>query len=374
MHAGTLNIPQYLRRRTAIILLAITVVAFLLCALLHATKLYARSQLQSALGPHGSFDELTITPSRVIARGIRIGRPDARWPADMQLHASTVTLDISPRQLLLSPRVISRASIDGLYLAIVRNRDGSTHVVPELSEVRRGASDEAAQPGKALLLEELELRDAAIDFIDDSMPRRVRMRVTGIAGTIRQLKFPEFDERSTIELAGTVPGRHSRGDMRVSGAMTFATLDGKLALRWRKLDLTSLDPYLVKSMRNGVAQGTLDMTLSPVIAHRRVIAKGHVDIHGLKLSKSDDVGASFLSMPRAALLASLEDHNGTISTDVTLQGNLDDPKFSIDDSLQTQIGLGAAAALGVSLIGVAQGVGTLGVEGVKAVGNAVSGN
>jgi hypothetical protein len=77
-------------------------------------------------------------------------------------------------------------------------------------------------------------------------------------------------------------------------------------------------------------------------------------------------------MPRAAVIAALKSHGGSIEADFRLTGRLDDPSFSVAQGLKAQIGLGIAAALGVSVLGVAEGVGKLGVEGARAVGKAVT--
>ena len=58
---------------------------------------------------------------------------------------------------------------------------------------------------------------------------------------------------------------------------------------------------------------------------------------------------------RAAL--AVLNRDGRVDLDFKLQGRTDDPKFSLDESLSTRIAAGFAEAVGVSVKGVATGVG-----------------
>jgi hypothetical protein len=80
-----------------------------------------------------------------------------------------------------------------------------------------------------------------------------------------------------------------------------------------------------------------------------------------------------MGLPRDVVLGALEDKRGQIAVSFVLEGNLDDPKFSMNEALSTRVAVSLAEALGVSLGGLATGVGALGVEGVEAVGEAAKG-
>ncbi|MFO1341353.1 MAG: hypothetical protein U1F53_24570, partial [Burkholderiaceae bacterium] len=59
---------------------------------------------------------------------------------------------------------------------------------------------------------------------------------------------------------------------------------------------------------------------------------------------------------RQAALAALKRHD-RITLAFTLEGRLDDPGFSVNDSVALRFGTGLADALGVSIEGVVEGVG-----------------
>ena len=77
-----------------------------------------------------------------------------------------------------------------------------------------------------------------------------------------------------------------------------------------------------------------------------------------------------MGLPRDAVMGALKNRRGEIDVSFVLEGNLDDPQFSLNEALATRLASSLAESLGVSLGGLATGVGSLGVEGVEAVGEA----
>ena len=75
---------------------------------------------------------------------------------------------------------------------------------------------------------------------------------------------------------------------------------------------------------------------------------------------------TFLSIPTRAAVAALKDH-GQIKLDFVLDGNLHDPKFSLQENLSRKMAAGFAKALGVSTEGLAKGAG----DTVKGIGSAL---
>jgi hypothetical protein len=69
----------------------------------------------------------------------------------------------------------------------------------------------------------------------------------------------------------------------------------------------------------------------------------------------------------------LKNKDDTITVRFALDGDIDDPHFSLNEALGTRVASGMAETLGVSLGGVAKGVGGLGQQGVEAVGEAAKG-
>jgi hypothetical protein len=76
--------------------------------------------------------------------------------------------------------------------------------------------------------------------------------------------------------------------------------------------------------------------------------------------------STFMGVPSKAVITSLKNRNDQIVVPFTLEGNLNDPHFSLNESLAAYIGSGVASTLGISIEGLAHGVGSAaqGVQGV----------
>jgi hypothetical protein len=80
-----------------------------------------------------------------------------------------------------------------------------------------------------------------------------------------------------------------------------------------------------------------------------------------------------MGLPRNAVINFLKDNNNAIDVDFILTGNTRNPNFSLNENLSTRIATGMADQLGVSIKGVAEGLGTLGRKGMEGAGSAVEG-
>jgi hypothetical protein len=131
----------------------------------------------------------------------------------------------------------------------------------------------------------------------------------------------------------------------------------------------TLDPYLLKKAgaKSTVTGGTIDLTLDAAVKDYRIHAPGAVVLNHLQLSEGGNPLDTFMSIPTKVAIAALKDRREQIKLDFVLDGNLRDPKFSLNESLSKKLAAGFAKALGVSAEGVAKGAG----ETVKGIGNAL---
>ena len=105
----------------------------------------------------------------------------------------------------------------------------------------------------------------------------------------------------------------------------------------------------------------------------RLRAPGQLALSGLELDPATGTFGTFMGLPRDVVVGALKDQRGQIVVSFVLDGDLDDPTFSMNEALSTRVAVSIAESLGVSLGGLATGVGGLGVEGVEAVGEAAKG-
>jgi hypothetical protein len=201
----------------------------------------------------------------------------------------------------------------------------------------------------------------SIEFYDASVTRGAphRLRLTDLQAEIGPLALPALDERVTLKLSATVKGVQRDGDVQLSGHLTPSTRDAQLKLDAKGVDLVVLQPYLLKGGEAAVKSGSLDLSLNARVASQQLHAPGRVVLRGLELqSTGGNVLGTFAGVPRQAVLAALE-RDGRIELDFTLDGRVDNPRFSLNELFAARFAVGLAERLGVSLGGVVQGVGNV---------------
>ena len=144
----------------------------------------------------------------------------------------------------------------------------------------------------------------------------------------------------------------------MAGRLTPATKDADLKADARGVDLVALQPYLLKVSEGGVKRGSLDLALHARVKAQQLNAPGRLTLTNLELAPAPGMLGTFAGVPRQAVVAAME-RNGRIEVAFTLEGRLDDPAFSLNESLATRLAGGLAESLGVSLSGVVEGVGNV---------------
>lgn len=346
-------------RRLAIALAVfVTLVIAIVIGLRVATQ-RLQSSIVQALGPRASIGELSAGWTGIEVRELRIKAPPG-WPAADELRAERVHVVPDLRSLFGGPWRVASVTVEGGYVSMLRTRDGRMRLLPALLEEKRSEAkveQPAVDSGKPLLeIASVKLRDASLAFFDASV------RQPAHAMHLEQLKLdagpfvlPALDKAIQIELAGLFKGKQRDGSLNISGELTPTTRDAALHARFKGVDLIALQPYLVKVSEAGIKRGTLDLDVRANVDNNKLHAPGQLTLIGLELNSGGGLLGTFAGVPRQAVLAAMSD-KGRIDVKFTLDGRLDDPSFSLNESFATRIASGLAESLGVSVSGVVKGV------------------
>jgi hypothetical protein len=131
--------------------------------------------------------------------------------------------------------------------------------------------------------------------------------------------------------------------------------------------MTLLQPYLIKAAETGVRSGTLDLDLNSSIAGNRLRAPGTLTLTGLELSSGS---STFMGIPSKLVTSLLQDKKGQISLKFVLEGNLDDPRFSLNEHLVARLGSSLTDMLGVNLKSL-KDIGEAGGDSARVIGDSL---
>lgn len=347
------------RNKTLFIVFAVVIaIAIAVVAGLHLATRALKSQVEQALGPDSEVAAIVVNWTSIEARGVRIRAPKG-WPAEDALRAERIV--VSPDLLgLFSARLhVPRIVVDKAYLSVLRDSAGKLRLLPGLLERPKATADAAAAaPGPAFTIGTIELHHGVLDFFDATVRTPAhRTRLEQLHAKVEDLRFPGLAGRTAIQLDGTVKGVQRNGRLSINGWAELASRNSEIVTKLQGVDLVALQPYLIKASETGVRRGALDLTMKSVVRNNRLRAPGTVTLTGLELAPGSGGFGTFMGVPRQAVVAALKNRKGQISVDFTLEGDLNDPKFSLNESFMKHIGTSVAETLGISIEGLTRGVG-----------------
>ncbi len=337
---------------------------------LHLATRALQTRVQAALGPTGEVAEVVVHWSSIEMRGVHVRAP-ANWPSGETLRADRIVVHPDLRALISAKLHVSSIEVENPYLSILRTRDGHVHFLPGmLDDTPKTADAPAPQTQPAahpVEIGEVAIHGGAVEFFDASIKQPAHLvRLEQLEARIEDIHVPSQAGHMNLKLDGVIKGAQGDGTLGIDGWLDPVSLDSDVATNLSGVDLVTLQPYLIKAAETGVKRGKLDMTLHSQVKDRRLKAPGSVTLIGLELESGNGAMATFMGVPRRAVIASLKDKGDRIVVPFTLEGNLDDPRFSLNENLASHLGGAVANVLGISVEGLAHGVGSAaqGVEGM----------
>jgi hypothetical protein len=265
------------------------------------------------------------------------------------------------------------------YLSMLRTKDGRLQVLPGLLVDEKGAEPPAAPPPLAaaaasVTIDRITLLGGVLDLFDASVAQPpFAIHLEQVEATMLDVAIPSLLGKTRFDLSAVLEGPGQAGTVTIVGWAEIASRDSSLKTALRSVDLRALEPYLIRAGERGVKKGSLDLDLQSAVSRNRIRAPGQLTISDLELDPATGAFGTFMGLPRDAVLGALKNRRGQIAVSFVLEGNIDDPQFSLNEAFTTRLASSLAETLGVSLSGLATGVGSLGQQGVEAVGDAAKG-
>ena len=335
-------------------------------------------QVVSALGPGAAVGHLDADWNAVEVTDLRIASP-AGWPAAETLRADRVRIVPSWRSLLSSRIEIARVEVTGGYFSALRKRDGQLRLLPTriggsgaaratAQPASNAAVTPAAEPplAQSVSIGAIQIENGALEFFDETVAQPPwKVRLEQIDATVRDLVTPALGGPLPFELSAELAGPQRNGRVALSGWLDPSTQDLDLTGSLRAADLLALQPYFVEETKQRLTGGALDLDIRAQVRSRRLHAPGRLTLSQLQFAEGGSARAIVFGVPRDLLFAGLQAKGGKISLEFSLDGDIDDPQFSLHEMLSIRIAVELAKQLGFSVGGLVEGVGGLGLESLK---------
>jgi len=208
----------------------------------------------------------------------------------------------------------------------------------EASAAPDGKAD-AAAPGAAgsfaVAVRRVRVDQGAVDFSDDSLSPGFVAKIYELAGSANGLSS-NHAARAQFTLEGRVD---EFGYARLSGAVNaFAPRNrSTLRVQLRNIDLITATPYAVRFAGYRIATGRLGLDLNYRVRDSLIEGDNKISLDQFTLGERVD-SPDALKLPFELAVSLLKDADGTISLEVPVKGNLDDPQFSLAPIIWKAVG------------------------------------
>ncbi len=225
---------------------------------------------------------------------------------------------------------IERVDLSQPYARFIINPDLSTNINDLLVE-RSEAGDDNAQAQHsseplAIRIGGIAIADGSANFADFSLRPPFVTAIQSLNGNIGTLDNRE-QKAASVNVAGKVD---QYAPVSIKGSLTpfdpLQSLD--IATSFRQVELTTLTPYSGKFAGYRIRKGRLNLDLHYRIEQGRLNAENKVVLEQLQLGEKVD-SPDAVDLPVRLAVALLKDSKGTISIELPVQGNLNDPQFSV---------------------------------------------
>lgn len=337
-------------KKTVLILVAIlAALGLATVGALHYAARTVEDLVLKALGPESQVGQVKVRLTDVELLDIRVGAPKG-WPAETALRAKRVVLQPKLSQLFSDRIELTDVVIEDGYISAARPKEGGgLRVMPGITQKAKQA--EKGRRGADIRV--VNFKNCVVEIYDAAVAvKPQRVRIEGVVGTVKDVQVPGLGARTDIDLKGVLPGPTHRGTISVRGWVEVAKKSSEIATQVRGADLLIFEPYLVQKTKAGIDQGTFDLDLKATVRNNIVNAPGTLTINSLKLKQAESPLGAIASIPRRAALGAVTDQQERITVSFTLQGDLDDPKFSLAGQGALKAGIALVRVVGLSFEGL----------------------
>jgi hypothetical protein len=323
-------------------------------------------ELESFLGKDFSVGRIDLYWNRIEALDIRFKNPASKEV----FRVDKLILEADFIGLLKKEYVISNLFLENPYILLEKNNQGGLVSPPFFrKDSNKGEAEKQVIP---LIIKNIRITKGSLDYLDrGGLVESVLTKVRDIELDFKDIMMPFSDNFSTYTVSANIPKNISTGKIKSSGNIKTKTMDMDGKIEIRSLDITGFKPYFQKQGNVNVTKGFLDLDMNISIASGKINAPGKVALRDLEFETGSGIGGKFLGMPLAVITTFLKNNNNEIVTNFTLEGDLDNPRFNLRESLIDKITLGLAEKLGLSVTKIGESIIGFGAGGLKQIGKDV---
>lgn len=337
----------------------------------HLTALI-QARLKVVVSADLSVEKVTARWNRIELDQVRIARR-GNGPFPNRFSCERIVISPSLFSLFSGRLDISEILLENPFLLLEINPNGS---FAKLLPPRPSAQPGSASAVLPVRIASMRITDGVIDLLDWQVARKGgigmsnpreryhQTRLQTVTFSAGELTIPVSERPMPVRLELSSKGG---GKLLIAGDIAPKGLDTHLKIDLSALNIVPYRPYFQKQGDLEVSAGTLSATSTLAINKRILNAPGSLNLKGLSFDHSSTKGA-LLGVPAWALISFLSDNKDELSVPFTVNGSLDNPRFSAHQSLTDQIATALSSKIGVPTVsGVGKGIIDIGEKSIKGI-------
>lgn len=220
---------------------------------------------------------------------------------------------------------IERIELEQPYARFMINEDRTTNV-SELIVPQPPSAEKSSGKSLAVRIGGVVVNQGSANFADFSLTPNFATAIQQLNGQIGTLDN-QSPQAASVDITGKVD-RYA--PVSIKGKLTpFDPLNSlDIATRFQNVELTTITPYSGKFAGYRIRKGRLNLDLHYRIEKGQLNAENKVLVENLQLGEKVD-SPDAVDLPIRLAVALLKDTQGRISIELPVQGDLNNPQFSV---------------------------------------------
>ena len=258
-----------------------------------------------------------------------------------------------------------------------RSREG-TWVGPWFPTKKRGKDQAVSIEEKkveekfSIGIDRIRVEKGSFDFENQEYGRaQSPIQFKEVSFRLENIHYPIVSALSPFELRGKMVGSTREGKIEAKGWMNLQTGDTENVFEIREAEVKTFEPYYRKRVSAEIESGYINLAAKINLKQEWIDAPGSMELFDLRIKEEGTV----FWIPAKTLVSLLKNKGNRIKAQFHVKGNINDPKFDLQESVLTRLAFSFGEALGLpvktlgeTVLGSA-GKGTEGLsEGLKSIG------
>ncbi len=266
-------------------------------------------------------DNITIDESTVGTKNIKINNNSDNTKIEAK------NIEINLHKFLKDNDKIKLSSVDipDSYTSIVLGKNKNANEKAAKKETKKTNTNNE-KSSTFLDIGPIDIKNGQLLFEDRTLKAPFKTNITKLNG-----KFSELNSKSSKPTKLKLIGKIDKyGYTKITGVVDLNDIKilTDVSLIFKNIDMKSFTPYSDKFVGRDIKQGKLNLDLHYNIKKSNLNAQNSVIIDKIELGKLIDKNNGS-NLPLELGIALLEDSDGIINIDLPINGNLDDPQFSV---------------------------------------------